>query len=224
MNGNNDVNTEINNEIPVDTSKTASGNQTKNWQKIHEEALNEELKAQASASNKETKKIEEDLQSKLEHPEYIELEEKLTRAEQKINDYWNQLLHLRAEMENLQRRTERDIANAHKYALDKFAEALLPVIDNLERSLEIKVEDNVLFNNFRAGIELTLNMFLSTIEKFGIKVVNPLGEVFNPHQHEAMSIQEDANAKPATVLKVLQKGYLLNNRLLRPAMVVVAKG
>lgn len=191
-----------------------------------------------AVAEKETPKIEEQIEPKLEeketlkieHPEYREIESKLNATEQLANDYLNKLLRTQAEMQNVMRRAEQDVAKAHKYALDKFAFELLPVIDCLERSLTIDIGANLenanakeLLKNMHIGIEMTLKIFLETLEKFGIKQINPAGEMFNAHLHTAMTVQEDNNVASHTVLQVMQKGYLLNDRLLRPALVVVAK-
>lgn len=159
----------------------------------------------------------------LEHPSYKQLEDKLTQMEQKSQEHWDNWLRSKAELENLQRRSEREIANAHKYSLEKFASEILIVVDNLERSLTAKTADHEKLKDFYDGIELTLKIFLETLQKFGITQINPLGAVFNPEQHMAMTTKEDANAKSNVVLEVVQKGYLLKDRLLRPALVVVAK-
>lgn len=160
----------------------------------------------------------------LSHPSYQELMQKLDEAEQKANEYWEKLLRIQAEKENLSRRTERDIANAHKYALEKFAAELLPIVDSLE--LCISSASPGLATSAEAileGVRLTLKMFYTTMEKFGIKAVNPIGEIFEPEFQQAISMQTDPNVPPGQVISVLQKGYTLNNRLLRPALVVVAK-
>ena len=159
----------------------------------------------------------------LEHPSYKQLEEKLTQVEQKSQEYWDNWLRTKAEFENLERRTEREIANAHKYSLEKFANEILIIVDNLERSLTAKAADHEKLKDFYDGIELTLKLFLEILQKFGITPVNPLGEVFNPEQHMAVMTKEDTNAKSNTILEVVQKGYWLKDRLLRPALVVVSK-
>lgn len=156
----------------------------------------------------------------LEHPSYIELQTKLTEAEEKANQYYERALRVQAESENAQRRAQRDVENAHKYGLEKFALELLPVVDNLERSLMLPEEQQ---HSVLEGVNLTLQMFKSALEKFGVEQVNPMGEAFNPEFHQAVSAQVDTDVPPNTVLNVLQKGYLLNNRLIRPALVVVSK-
>jgi molecular chaperone GrpE len=156
----------------------------------------------------------------LEHPSYIELQNKLTEAEEKAAQNWDRCLRLQAENENTLRRVERDVANAHKYGLEKLVNELLPVIDNLERSLHASnnAEDPVL-----QGVDMTLKMFNSALEKFGVIAIDPENQPFNPEWHQAVSTQPDDSVKPGTVLKVLQKGYQLNGRLVRPALVIVSK-
>ena len=151
----------------------------------------------------------------LEHPSYKQLEEKLSLMEQKSQEHWDNWLRTKAELDNLQRRSEREIANAHKYSLEKFASEILGVVDNLERSLS--------FKDSYDGVELTLKSFLEILQKFGITPVSSLGEVFNPEQHMAVTTREEADSNPNTILEVIQKGYWLKDRLLRPALVIVAK-
>lgn len=157
----------------------------------------------------------------LEHPSYIELQNKLTEAEEKATQNWERVLRMQADMENAQRRSERDIASAHKFALEKFVMELLPVIDNLERALEHHSEDDS--NSVLEGVQLTLKSFTSTMEKFGVQQVNPELEPFNPELHQAVATEANPTVKPGMVISVMQKGYTLNGRLIRPALVVVAK-
>lgn len=152
-----------------------------------------------------------------------ELQQQLAAAEEKANQYWERLLRLQAEMDNLQRRVERDVANAHKYALEKFVLELLPIVDTLERALATHSDDESGSGTLLDGVSLTLKMFHAGLEKFGVQQVDPMGQPFNPELHQAVSTQVDCDAKPGTVISVLQKGYLLNSRLVRPALVVVSK-
>lgn len=152
-----------------------------------------------------------------------ELHALLTDARSKADQHWDQCLRLQADMENLRKRNERDLANAHKFALEKFANALLPVKDSLEMGLLAAVE-NADVARLVEGSELTLKMFTSAMEKFNINEINPLNEKFNPEYHEAMSMQERDDVEPNTVVTVVQKGYTLNDRLIRPAMVIVSRG
>jgi len=128
-----------------------------------------------------------------------------------------------AEIENIRRRTEIDIEKAHKFALEKFANELLPVIDSLERALEVSNKENPELASMVEGIELTLKSLLDAVRKFGVEVVGDIHVPFNPDVHQAMSMIESAEVAPNHVLMVMQRGYTLNGRLLRPAMVAVSK-
>ena len=150
------------------------------------------------------------------------LEEQLAEAQAKADDNWDQLVRARAEMDNIRRRTERDLANAHKFALEKFAQELLPVIDSMEMGIAAAQDENADVSKLREGTEMTLKMFETAVEKFGIKSVHPHGDVFNPEHHQAMTMIDSPEHAPNTVIDVMQKGYLLNDRLVRPAMVVVS--
>ena len=151
------------------------------------------------------------------------VEQQLEQAQVTIKDYWDQMMRLRAEMENNRKRAERDVENAHKYALKNFAEALLPVIDSMEMGMNAAEAENASLESIREGSELTMNMFVQVLEKQGLTQIDPLGDKFDPEQHQAISMVEDENAESNTVINVMQKGFLLNDRLVRPAMVVVAK-
>lgn len=149
----------------------------------------------------------------------------LVAAEAKAKEHWDQLLRARADLENQRRRAERDVENAHKFALERFAQELLPVRDSLELGLAAAegAEGADAAEKLREGTEMTLKLLTAAMEKFGIHEVNPVNEPFNPDFHQAMAMQESTQAEPNTVLSVMQKGYTLNERLMRPAMVVVAK-
>lgn len=153
----------------------------------------------------------------------ISTEEALEQAQVTIKDYFDQMMRLRAEMENNRKRAERDVQNAHKYALKNFTEALLPIIDSMEMGMEAAKADNATLESIREGSELTMNMFVQVLKKNGLDQVNPLGEKFDPELHQAISMVEDEAAESNTVINVMQKGFTLNERLVRPAMVVVAK-
>ncbi len=126
-------------------------------------------------------------------------------------------------MENLRRRSEKDVQSAHKFALEKFSKELLTVMDSLELGLESFQGKGESVDDLKKGVELTLQQLNAVFEKFNIKQVDPSGERFNPEYHQAMSMQQTADHEPNTVIAVFQKGYLLNERLLRPAMVVVSQ-
>ena len=150
------------------------------------------------------------------------LEQQLEDAKAQAADNLDQLMRTKAEMENIRRRSERDLTNAHKYALEKFAQELLPVIDSMEMGVAAAQNESADVSKLREGTEMTLKMFESVIEKFGIQGVHPHGEPFNPDHHQAMSMIDSPEHEPNTVIDVMQKGYLLNERLVRPAMVVVS--
>ena len=152
-----------------------------------------------------------------------ELEKALAASEAKFNEQQDSVLRARAEMENARRRAEAEVEKARKFALERFAGELLDVIDNLERAVMVADTENEAIKPMLEGVEMTLKSFVSTIEKFGMTPINPQGEAFNPELHQAMSMQESADFAPNTVMAVMQKGYELNGRLLRPAMVMVSR-
>ena len=152
-----------------------------------------------------------------------ELEKKLAAAEAKVVEQRDGVLRNKAEMENVRRRATLDVEKAHKYALDKFANELLPVMDNMELALSHADRELEALKPMIEGIELTLKTMMTAVEKFGVLSVDPMGEQFDPNKHQAMSMIDDPKAKPNSVVAVMQKGYELNGRLLRPAMVVIAK-
>ena len=149
-----------------------------------------------------------------------ELEAQLAETTKKEQDL---LLRTRAEIDNIRRRTEQDVEKAHKFALEKFAKDILNTIDNLERALATpaNTEDETVKALFD-GVELTLKELLATVARFGVEPVGVVGEVFNPDLHQAISMQPMEGFETNQITTVLQKGYLLNGRVIRPAMVMVA--
>ncbi|MHA7815323.1 MAG: nucleotide exchange factor GrpE [Pseudohaliea sp.] len=135
----------------------------------------------------------------------------------------DQVLRAQAEVQNTRRRAEQDVERARKYALERFCGELLPVVDNLERALEAASGDDEQLRPIAEGVELTLKSFLNALAKFNIEPVDPAGEPFDPQYHQAMSSVENPDVEPNTVVAVMQKGYTLNGRLVRPAMVMVSK-
>jgi len=150
---------------------------------------------------------------------YAELE----TAKQTIADQKDSVVRAAADVDNMRRRAAQDVEKAHKFALEKFANELLPVIDNLERAIEFSDKENETLKPLLEGIDMTVKSFNDAVAKFGVEIVSPQGEQFNPDFHQAMSIQPSNDVTPNTVLAVMQKGYTLNGRLLRPAMVMVSK-
>ena len=151
------------------------------------------------------------------------LEEQLQQAQATIKDYWDQVVRMRAEVENNRKRAERDVENAHKYALKNFVDSLLPVIDSMEMGQAAANAENATLESIREGSELTMTMFAQVLERSGLQEINPLGEKFDPEKHQAISMVEVPDATSNSVIEVMQKGFSLNDRLIRPAMVVVAK-
>jgi molecular chaperone GrpE len=152
-----------------------------------------------------------------------ELEKQLKLAQKKADENWDKAVRAQAEMENQKRRAQKDLENAHKYGLEKFAKELLSVMDSLELGIQASTSDNPEVVSLREGSKLTIKQFESVFEKFNIEALDPIGQVFNPELHQAMAMQESVDVEPNTVLNVFQKGYVLNGRLIRPAMVVVSK-
>ena len=152
-----------------------------------------------------------------------ELEAQLETAIQKAAEERERALRTAAEMENLRRRTELDVEKAHKFALEKFAVELLPVLDNLERAIELADKENEALKPMIEGVELTLKSMQSGVAKFGLVALDPLNQPFDPNAHQAMSMVPSADVAPNTVIAVMQKGYDLNGRVIRPAMVMIAK-
>lgn len=152
-----------------------------------------------------------------------ELEAQLETAIQKAAEERERALRTAAEMENLRRRTELDVEKAHKFALEKFAGELLPVLDNLERAIELADKENEALKPMIEGVELTLKSMQSGVAKFGLVALDPINQPFDPNAHQAMSMVPSADVAPNTVIAVMQKGYDLNGRVIRPAMVMIAK-
>jgi molecular chaperone GrpE len=201
------------NEKKTDQNKAASG--VDKWKKIAEETEEPESSPQEETAN---------VAGDLELTSRAQLENQLNALEMQVSELKEKLARSLAESDNIRRRTEKDIANAHKYGIEKIIKELLPVVDSLNRALEGIDFNDPKLNSIHNGIDLTLSLLNKALEKSGAKVIDPqIGDRFDPTVHEAMSIQESPNAEPNTILQVLQKGYQLHDRVLRAAMVVVAK-
>ncbi|MBS8230511.1 nucleotide exchange factor GrpE [Marinobacter salarius] len=182
------------------------------------EQVEEELKDTAEAAPEEETATEDSAEAGPEN----EVEALKAQAQ----EFQEQMLRSQAEMQNVRRRAEIDVEKAHKFALEKFVKELLPVADSLEKAVESTEgheESGELVASIREGVEMTLNLFMNSLKKFNVEQLNPVGEPFDPQQHEAMSMVPAPDAEPNSVVAVVQKGYTLNDRLVRPAMVVVAK-
>ena len=181
------------------------------------EELEQDLQSQ-EVDVEEQKQVEDPLEEAIARVQ--ELESQLAETAKKEQDL---LLRTRAEIDNIRRRTEQDVEKAHKFALEKFAKDILNTIDNLERALATpaNTEDETVKALFD-GVELTLKELLATVARFGVEPVGVVGEVFNPDLHQAISMQPMEGFETNQITTVLQKGYLLNGRVIRPAMVMVA--
>ncbi|MBD1577367.1 MULTISPECIES: nucleotide exchange factor GrpE [Vibrio] len=195
----------------------------------HEEELKaEEVQAEELLDNEEMETIggEGDIDwdnVETEGSLVAELEAALVASQVQVKEQQDSVLRAKAEVENMRRRSEQEIDKARKYALNKFAEELLPVIDNLERAVQAANPEDEAVKAILEGVEMTHKSFVDTVSKFGLDVINPEGEAFNPELHQAIGMQESPDHESNTVMIVLQKGYQLNGRVIRPAMVMVAK-
>lgn len=181
-----------------------------------------DMKQPAASSAAASPADEADSEILVSREEFDTLQRDLDQALAKADEHWKLYLGAHAEMENLRKRTERDVQNAHKFALERFFGELLPVRDSLEMGLAA-AGGEVDVAQLREGVELTLKQLALAMEKFGLREVNPVGAKFDPSEHEAMAVVPSDQAEPNTVAQVVQKGYLLNDRLVRPAKVLVAQ-
>ena len=179
-----------------------------------QEKIDDEFDVEVAAENSEN------MESKEVDVEFLQRQLEKLQEQSKVS--LDKVVRAQAEMENLRKRAARDVENAHKYALEKFTNELLPIMDSLELGLSASVKAKNL-DDLCTGMELTLEMFNTVMEKFGITMIEPKGEKFNPELHDAVSMQETNDSNSGIIIEVMQKGYTLNGRLIRPAMVVVAK-
>lgn len=156
-------------------------------------------------------------------PEAPTLEEDIVRVQEELAAAREAVLRAQADAQNVMRRAEQDVEKARKFALERFCGELLPVVDNLERALEAAPGDNDVVKPIAEGVQLTLRGLQDVLKKFHVEVVDPMGEPFDPKLHQAMSMVENGAVEPNTVVAVMQKGYTLHGRLVRPAMVMVSK-
>ena len=190
--------------------------------KVAEEVSAEDIIAEAEAQVEEQLDHAHEVISP-EQEKINELELELAAVKATVADQKDSVIRAKAEVENIRRRSAQDVEKARKFALEKFTGELLPVVDNLERALASADKEDESQKAMIEGIELTLQSFLSALEKFDVKAIDPQDQPFNPELHQAMSMQEVPGVEPNTVIAVMQKGYELNGRLVRPAMVMVSK-
>lgn len=180
------------------------------------ERPDEEINEQPMADEASEAEVDAGEQIEDAAPEVSELEQ----AQAKAEENWDRYLRTAAELENVRKRATRDVENAHRFALERFSKELLAVRDSLEMGLAAADSANV--ESLLEGSEATLKILSGTMQQFGVEVVDPAGEPFDPEFHEAISMQPSDDVEPGSVVTVVQKGYSLNGRLLRPAMVIVA--
>jgi molecular chaperone GrpE len=193
---------------------------------------------EANSAAEAEQELYEDMQAQAAEPEQTEKASEIEdQADAGSDDWKTKALNLEAELANLKdaairaqaeaqnvrRRAEQDVEKAHKFALDKFVKELLPVIDGLEKTVEAEQQAGNEITPLREGVDMTLSMLLAGIKKFGVEQIDPIGKTFDPELHEAMTMVEVPGAESNTVIDAMQRGYTLNGRLVRPAMVVVAK-
>ncbi|EMW7171263.1 nucleotide exchange factor GrpE [Vibrio fluvialis] len=190
-------------------------------EELQQDAVEVETEAVGTDADIDWNQDAEELDEK--EAKIAQLEAALLTSEERVKENQDAVLRARAEVENMRRRSEQEIDKARKYALSRFVEELLPVLDNLERAIQAADGENEIVKPILEGVELTHKTFVDAVAKFGLKEINPEGEAFNPEFHQAMSIQESPDHQSNTVMFVMQKGYELNGRVVRPAMVMVAK-
>lgn len=186
-----------------------------------EEKPVEEIVENESEALEATDSVSDDAETEL---TVEELQAQLAQAQEEAARNKDQFIRAEAEMANLRRRVEKDVENAHKFGQEKLTKELLPVADNLERAILSSEAENVDVEAIKEGVEMTLKGLLDVFGKFNIEAIDPQGEPFDPQLHQAMSMVENPEVEPNTVIAVMQKGYSLHGRLVRPAMVMVSKG
>ncbi|MEX9869820.1 nucleotide exchange factor GrpE [Providencia huaxiensis] len=196
----------------------SSKDQNMHNEQAFEQNESQKVQAEQEASVQQADELQADEQALA--ARIAELEQQLEASQKTEREA---MLRAHAEIENIRRRTEQDIEKAHKFALEKFSNELLPVIDNLERAIEAADHESEESKAMLEGLNLTLKTFLDAVAKFGIEPVSEVNVPFNPEVHQAMTMIESPDHQANHVIDVMQKGYTLNNRLLRPAMVIVSK-
>jgi len=196
--------------------------ESKNEEELSAEQLADEIVQQAEEQVEEQHEHAHEVISP-EQERINELELALAAAQATVADQKDSVIRAKAEVDNIRRRAAQDVEKARKFALEKFAGEMLTSVDNLERALQSIDKDDENNKAIIEGVELTLQGLITSLDKFGVKAVDPQDQPFNPELHQAMSMQEVPDVAPNTVIAVMQKGYELNGRLIRPAMVMVSK-
>lgn len=206
-------------ELDENMTKKKTEKQKESAQVTKEKVENKE----ETATSTEKSNIEDAILNASKTSTDDDLQVQLETAQQSAKDSFDKILRTQAEMENMKRRNTIDLENAHKFALDNFAKALLEVKDSLTMGLKTANEENATIESILEGLEMTDKVFLSTLAKFGIETINPKGEAFNPEFHEAVTMIAMPDQESNSVLEVVQAGFTLNGRLMRPAMVIVVQ-
>ena len=183
---------------------------------IVEEAVEPTTEPENEEQTAETTSTEEDI--------FAAMQNEMSRLQDEVSLAKDQVLRAAAEVQNIKRRAQLDVEKAHKFALDKFVESLLPVVDSLELGLKNAADADDANTGMREGMELTLKLMIDTLAKNGVEQLNPIGEPLDPNFHQAITMLPNPEMEPNTVMDVVQKGYTLNGRCVRPAMVVVVAG
>lgn len=183
---------------------------------IVEEAVEPTTEPENEEQTAETTSTEEDI--------FAAMQNEMSRLQDEVSLAKDQVLRAAAEVQNIKRRAQLDVEKAHKFALDKFVESLLPVVDSLELGLKNAADADDANTGMREGMELTLKLMIDTLAKNGVEQLNPIGEPLDPNYHQAITMLPNPELEPNTVMDVVQKGYTLNGRCVRPAMVVVVAG
>lgn len=194
----------------------------KQWDYVDKSEQEEQALKDQQPKETETDFFDGDEAAALAAMDKAELVKELLKAKKESSSHWEQFVRAKAETSNVIHSAEKEKQNIRNFTLKSFVQSLISVIDNFERSVNVLVTDPGNLNSIKEGIELTHKDFLSTLEKFGVEMLNPAGERFNPEFHEAISMQASPGIEANVVLQVLQKGCLLNGRLVRPAMVIVS--
>ena len=201
---------------------TTESNNNENEEEVNAEQLADDIVKEAEQHVEE--QHEQVVEAISEEQEKINgLELALVTAQSTVADQKDSVVRAKAEVDNIRRRAAQDVEKARKFALEKFASEMLTTVDNLERALQSIDKEDESNKVIIEGVELTLQGLITSLEKFGIKAIDPQDQPFNPELHQAMSMQEVPDVAPNTVIAVMQKGYELNGRLIRPAMVMVSK-
>ncbi len=198
------------------------------WEDVQETAAEEELAGEAAEAELVDEQADIDIStddySDAEDMPPHEMQQKLGELQEELAKHKDMVLRAKAEVDNMHRISKKEVADAHKFGLKKFTIELLPILDTLERAIEVEVpEGDAAMQTMYQGVEMTLQMFRDACNKHGLETMDPVGEKFDPAYHEAISMQEDPNAEPNTVLMVVQKGYILNERVIRPAKVIISR-